>query len=69
MQLFSAVFFKKKFDPENINKLPSKVAHDRPPTFFFSTGPAAKRPKIPYPQKSLIAELDIYTGHITQFVA
>ena len=34
MQLFSA--------PENMNKLPSKVAHNRPPTFFFSTCPAAQ---------------------------
>ena len=38
MQLFSAdtiVFSKKKikfFDPENLKKLPSKVAHKRPPT-------------------------------------
>ena len=49
MQLFSAdaiVFSKKKikknFDPENMKKLPSKVAHNRPPTFFFNTGPAAQ---------------------------
>ena len=25
-----------------MEKLPSKVAHNRPPTFFFSTGPAAQ---------------------------
>ena len=25
-----------------MKKLPSKVAHNRPPTFFFSTGPAAQ---------------------------
>ena len=42
MQLFSAdasVFKKKKlfFDPENMKKTPSKVAHNRPPNFFFST--------------------------------
>ena len=48
MQLFSAdaiVFskkFKKKIDPENMKKPPSKVAHNRPQTFFFSTGQAAQ---------------------------
>ena len=25
-----------------MKKTPSKVAHNRPPTFFFSTGPAAQ---------------------------
>jgi hypothetical protein len=25
-----------------MKKLPSKVAHNRPPTFFFNTGPAAQ---------------------------
>jgi hypothetical protein len=47
MELFSAdatmflmflIFF--FFVHENIQKLPSKVAHNRP-NFFFSTGPAA----------------------------
>ena len=33
---------KKFFAPENIKKLTSKVAHNRPPTFFFCIGPAAK---------------------------
>ena len=47
MQIFSAdtIVFKKKkklFDPENMKKLPSKVAHNRPPTFFLCTGPAAQ---------------------------
>ena len=48
MQLFSAdalVFskeFKKKFWPQKHEKNPQKVAHNRPPTFFFSTGPAAQ---------------------------
>ena len=36
MQLFSF------FDPENMKKPPSKVAHNQPPTFFFKTGPAAQ---------------------------
>ena len=42
MQLFSvdAIVFSKKnltfcFDPENINKLPSKVAHNWPQPFFY----------------------------------
>ena len=41
MQLFSAdasVFkkkFKNNFDPENMKKPPSKVAHNRPPIFFY----------------------------------
>ena len=30
------------FAHENIKKLPSKVAHNRPQTFFSSTGPAAQ---------------------------
>ena len=36
MQLFSAdtTVFSKRFGPENMKKLPSKVAHNRPPTFF-----------------------------------
>ena len=48
MQLFSAdaTMFKKKinifFAPENMKKTPSKVAHNRPRPFFFST---ANRPK------------------------
>ena len=32
----------KIFDPENMKKTPSKVAHNRPPTFFSCTGPAAQ---------------------------
>ena len=30
------------FDPENMKKRPLKVAHNRPPTVFFSSGPAAQ---------------------------
>ena len=41
MQLFSVRYnvFKKKtfFDPENMKKLPSKVAHNRSKFIFFST--------------------------------
>ena len=43
MQLFSAdatIFKKKKF--AHVKKTPSKVAHNRPQTFFSSTGPAAQ---------------------------
>ena len=38
----SVVFSKrlKKNDPENKKKTPSKVAHNRPPNLFLSTGPA-----------------------------
>ena len=32
----------KKIDPENMKKTQSKVAHNWPPIFFFSTGPAAQ---------------------------
>ena len=34
--------FKKKIDPKNMKKTPSKVAHNRPPTFFLCTGLAAQ---------------------------
>ena len=46
MQLFSAdamVFSKKKkIAPENMKKLPSIVAHNRSPAYFFCSGPAAQ---------------------------
>ena len=48
MQLFSAdaiVFskkIKKQFDPENMKKSSSKVAHNRHPSFFLCTGLAAQ---------------------------
>ena len=52
MQLFSTdaiVFSKKKsnffFDPEKMKKLPSKVAHNRPLTFFSVLARLPKRPK------------------------
>ena len=64
MQLYSV--FKKKFkkilDPENMKKTPSKVAHNRPPTFFLSTGPAAQNgpeTEIPFHPKPLNAGLGI----------
>ena len=36
------VFFSENVDPENMKKLLSKVAHIRPQTFFFCTGPAVQ---------------------------
>jgi hypothetical protein len=30
------------FDPQNMKKPPSNVAHNRPPTFFINTGPIAQ---------------------------
>ena len=42
MQLFSADATMFCFAHENIKKTPSKVAHNRPQTFFSSTGPAAQ---------------------------
>ena len=51
MQLFSAdaTMFKKKinifFAPENMKKPPSKVAHNRPRTFFSVLARLPKRPK------------------------
>ena len=63
MQLFSAdaCVFKKKFknvfDPENMKKLPSNVAHNRPPTFFmhWPSCPNGPETEIPYHQKPLHA--------------
>ena len=51
MQLFSldaigfTKNFTKKFDPENMKKLPSKVAHNWPPTFFYVLAQLPKWPK------------------------
>jgi hypothetical protein len=42
MQFFGADEVFSKIDPENMKKLSSKVAHNRPPTFFLCTGPAAQ---------------------------
>jgi hypothetical protein len=44
------------FAPENTKKNTSKVAHNRPPSFFFSNGP---KTEIPYHQKPLNAGLGI----------
>ena len=54
MQLFSA-------DPENMKKMPSKVAHNRPPTFFmYWLGcPNCPEKEIPYHQKPLNEELGL----------
>jgi len=64
MQLLSAdaiVFKKKKFDPENMKKLPSKVAHNRPQLFFYVLARLPKRPRNrnPVPPKALNAGLGI----------
>ena len=48
MQLFSAdaiVFSKKKIFPENMKKLASTVAHNRPPNFFYALARLPKRPR------------------------
>ena len=44
MQLFSAdaIVFSNKNWPRKHEKPPSKVGHNRPPTFFLCTGPAAQ---------------------------
>ena len=50
MQLFSAeatIFFRikvKKIDDENFKKLPSKIAHNRPNSFFFSVLSSGPKP-------------------------
>ncbi len=68
MQLFSAdaiVFekkLKKNFHPENMKKTPSKVARNRPPSFFFQYWPGCQNgpeTEIPYHQKPLNAGLGI----------
>ena len=70
MQLFSAdeiVFSKKKlgshYDPENMKKRPSKVAHNHP-QHFFCTCPAAQT-EIPYHQKPLNAGLGIHYTNLS----
>ena len=60
-QLISAdiiVFF---FDPENMKKTPSKVAHNRPTTFFmhWSNCPDDRETEILYHQMPLNAGLGI----------
>ena len=69
MQLFSTdniVFSKKNskknFDPENMKKPPSKVAHNGPLTFIFMYWPGcpnSPESEIPYHQKPLNAGLGI----------
>ena len=61
MQFFSAdakVFvkkFKKKIGHENMKKVHLKVAHNRPPTFFYLLAWLPKRPgnRNPVPPKAL----------------
>ena len=48
------------FDPENMKKPPSKVAHNRPPTFFFNTGPAAQTKE--WPGKMIYLNFDSIFG-------
>ena len=43
--VFSEKFKKKVFDPENMKTPPSKVAHNRPPTFFCVLAWLPKRPR------------------------
>ena len=65
MQLFSAdaIVFSKNlknifFDPENMKKPPSKVAHNQPQTFFQYWPGCLNGPKteIPYHQKALMQD-------------
>jgi hypothetical protein len=72
MQLFSAdaiVFSKKKkkYDPENVKNPPSKVAHNRPPTFFYVLArlPKEAKTEITYHQKPFNVGLRIQTGVFT----
>ena len=70
MQLFNAdpiVFSKRKnifFDPKNMKKLPSKVAHNPNPNFFmyWPGCPNGPETEIPYHQKPIFARLGIQTG-------
>ena len=63
-----AIVFSKKFkilyDPENMKKPTSKVAHNQPPTFFmyWPGCPNGPETEIPYHQKPLNVGLGILTG-------
>ena len=59
---------KKKFDPENMKKPPSKVANNRPPTFFmyWPSCPNSPETEILYYQRLLNSGLGIYTGLNTE---
>ena len=70
MQLFSvdAIVFSKKnltfcFDPENINKLPSKVAHNWPQPFFmyWPDCPIGPETEIPNHQQPLNSDPSLNT--------
>ena len=58
-KMYHATFWCRR--PENMKKPPSKVAHNRTPTFFLCTGLVPKRPEteILYHQKPLNAGLGI----------
>ena len=59
--VFSKKIEKKNFDPENMKKTPSKVAHNRRPIFFmyWPGCPNSPETEIPYHQKPLNAGLGI----------
>ena len=75
MHFFSAdttTFFEKmknqnKFTPENMKKLTSKAAHNRPPTFFmyWRGCPNGPETEILYQQKPLNGGLGIQTGMLS----
>ena len=70
MQLFSAdaiVFKKNLYDPQNMKKLPSKVAHNPPPICFYLLAWLPKRPRNsnPVPPNPPNAGLGIKTGVCT----
>ena len=74
MQLFN-VFSKKNiyiyFDPKNMKKLPSNVAHNQPSTFFFMYWPGCPNgpeTEIPYNQKPLNKGLGIQSRVLNKIV-
>ena len=56
--------FKKEFDSESMKKTPTKVAHNRPPTFFMYWPSCQNGPEreMPCHQKPLNAGLGIRLG-------
>ena len=58
------------FDPQNMKKLTSKVAYNRPPTFFSSTGPAAQmaqKQKSRTPKSPLTQDWVFRLGYLLNF--
>ena len=70
MQFFSAnaiVFSKKKkkiFDPENLKKTPSTVAHNRPPTFFLVLPTGPNPAQISTPAEGLLSSIVTLHKHL-----